>query len=696
MKRWLPILRGWLDRPAAFPLVLLGVTLAAYMFQVLAPGFYWDDWQVVYLAHYHDPQVYWNYYLSDRPFSVWIYLLSVPFLGQNPLLWQLFAIGLRLGGALAVYAALAAMWPSRERMLRWVAILLVVYPGFSQQAISVAYSQHFLTFGLFAVSVLLMIHAVQDRNLRLPFTLAGAGLALVQLMSMEYYAGLELLRPLIIAYTLAKTWNGQGQPERRGWGQVPQILTHWAPYAAVLVGFTFYRLVLFPNMAPGEDSNDPYMLGEFLRQPVASLTTLMQKGLQDFFHAGLFVWVRPLDPKTINLTTRIYALAWLVGIVVAVLVGLYQNRAVGRQPQPVEDTPPREVFETRFLLLGLLAFVLGMLPVLLTDRQIIVGKWSDRFTLAPMMGAVMLVVGLADWVAYSPRRRNALLAVFLNLSLVFQIQNSYRYALEWSEQRYYYWQLVWRAPDLPPGVAVAASEIPFGTVADYSIGFALNLIYGMPQDPFAPQTWYINTSRHLGSEIYPANEPGLPIHYSIRHLDFKGNTAELLAVSWPEGAGCLRVLDDVYRDQPPYHEQDAPMWAVVDPKVSLPADDAPGSLPRHIFGAEPEHGWCYYFQKADLARQMQDWQQVKELDSQARDAGFQPAVWVEMAPFIEAYARLGEWDTAVEYTRAVAEVSPETVPVLCELWGLLKEETPPEGRGEWVDQMEAELNCSEN
>ena len=41
----------------------------------------------------------------------------------------------------------------------------------------------------------------------------------------------------------------------------------------------------------------------------------------------------------------------------------------------------------------------------------------------------------------------------------------------------------------------------------------------------------------------------------------------------------------------------------------IPTGTSP-TLPAHIFGAEPPHDWCYYYQKASLARQLGDWAQV--------------------------------------------------------------------------------------
>ena len=46
------------------------------------------------------------------------------------------------------------------------------------------------------------------------------------------------------------------------------------------------------------------------------------------------------------------------------------------------------------------------------------------------------------------------------------------------------------------------------------------------------------------------------------------------------------------------------------------------SPPPMLFGPEPPHTWCYYFQKADLARQRGDWDEVARLGDEARELGF--------------------------------------------------------------------------
>ncbi len=62
---------------------------------------------------------------------------------------------------------------------------------------------------------------------------------------------------------------------------------------------------------------------------------------------------------------------------------------------------------------------------------------------------------------------------------------------------------------------------------------------------------------------------------------------------------------------------------------------------ERVFGLEPAHEWCWYYQQASLARQRGEWEQVASLGDEALELGFYPADSVEWMPFMQAYAVLG-------------------------------------------------------
>jgi hypothetical protein len=58
-----------------------------------------------------------------------------------------------------------------------------------------------------------------------------------------------------------------------------------------------------------------------------------------------------------------------------------------------------------------------------------------------------------------------------------------------------------------------------------------------------------------------------------------------------------------------------------------------------LFGSEPAHAWCYYYEKADYERQREDWNAVLSVGDEAFSKGLFPADPIEWMPFLQAYAR---------------------------------------------------------
>ena len=114
-----------------------------------------------------------------------------------------------------------------------------------------------------------------------------------------------------------------------------------------------------------------------------------------------------------------------------------------------------------------------------------------------------------------------------------------------------------------------------------------------------------------------------------------------------------------------------------------------------IYGPQPAHGWCYYFQKADLARQIKDWTTVTHLGDDAFALDDYPNDPVERFVFIEGYAHTGDWQKAVEYSNDSYRVSKNYVgPLLCKLWDRIERETTlsPEQKSTLVE-VRAKFEC---
>ena len=104
--------------------------------------------------------------------------------------------------------------------------------------------------------------------------------------------------------------------------------------------------------------------------------------------------------------------------------------------------------------------------------------------------------------------------------------------------------------------------------------------------------------------------------------------------------------------------------------------------------------WCFYYEKASLAAELGNWQEVVRLAGSAFNLNDHPNDASERIPFIEGYARTGDWANALSLSRETAAVSNLYQPMLCQLWHNLAAETEDSiPKTEAVGQITAELAC---
>ena len=128
----------------------------------------------------------------------------------------------------------------------------------------------------------------------------------------------------------------------------------------------------------------------------------------------------------------------------------------------------------------------------------------------------------------------------------------------------------------------------------------------------------------------------------IRFFESTRDFTKALIVDWPGGESCVHFIDGARMELPngadPLDYWVGP-YSHIERVVSegQPAEPLPA-----IFGEEPAHGWCYYFQQADLARQRGDWQAVADLYAEAQAQGLAAADVLEWLPFYQAFSALGD------------------------------------------------------
>jgi hypothetical protein len=129
----------------------------------------------------------------------------------------------------------------------------------------------------------------------------------------------------------------------------------------------------------------------------------------------------------------------------------------------------------------------------------------------------------------------------------------------------------------------------------------------------------------------------------------------------------------------------------------IPENDQPSQRVNQLFSPEQKANWCYYFEKADLARQLGDWIEVARLGDEGMRLTSGPAFKyeAELLPFIEGYAHVGNWENAFELTRRASSSIPALQPVLCATWERIFRTTlPSQDRDSILNKVTEQLNCN--
>lgn len=648
----------------AIPLGLLVLMIISFGLLIPWLGFYWDDWSVLITHHMRGIQGFWEYYQFDRPVSAWTLVVSMPFLGTNPVNWHIFTLLLRWGTTLAFWWTLLGLWPKRRLTAALTVFLFAVYPIFKQQAISVAYSQHWTCYLLYSLSMGLMVWALRTPKRYWLFTTLAFITSVVQMTTMEYFVGLELLRPIVLWIMVAEQPGSFKTHLKR-------TLAHWTPYLVGLVGCVIWRLFLLK--LPVEDPNTPTQLYQFLSAPLGTLAHLVQLAAQDLAFMLVTVWGDLFKPENISVSDSFILFSWGVGLITMLgLFFFFRRLPEGKTP---EEEQGRSQTAVQAMILGGAAILFGVLPIWLTNRQVMSGQFADRFGLPAMLGASLFFVGLIQWLVNSRTKQILLIVLFIGLSVSQQLRTDNDFRWAWVKQTRFYWQLSWRAPALQPQSAIFSDGEIFSYMGANATTAAIDILYPNDSLPSYVLPYYFYSLGRDFAHQMPGFQGGMPVHENnYRIFRFNSTTKNAIIIDYdPARNNCLHVLTPDDASVPDL--AGVTVQALPNANLSLiqAGPTQPGYPNTDIYGPEPDLAWCQLFQKADLARQLGDWQQVTALGDQAAKNGFSiknsssntPYEWL---PFIEGYARTGQMQNAMQISEDILARDSRIHTRLCTLW----------------------------
>jgi len=658
-----------IDYGRLVPAFLLLITLLGFGLLIPWLGFYWDDWAKILVSRLYGLGGYAAYYAEDRPLSAWTHIVFTPLLGHSPLGWHIFVLALRWLSGWAAWWCLNSLWPRARRLNLMAVLLFLVYPVFVQQPAAVTFHQQWLQYALFLFSLGAMVAAWRNPARRVRWTALAVGAMLIQFTVTEYFIPVELLRPLMLWF-LAGQDPAEGPARRLG-----RVARAWLPYLIPLAVFTVWRL--FFIRLSGEDPYRATTLYDFLAQPWATLQQTLVVASVDELRILVTSWSELLDID-IAVATPFSLFSYVVGLIAgglaaAALLRLNGSRAT--DDDHLGGSPDEAGCLRQMLALGVVGVLLGPAPAWISGRQVVFDFHSDRYALPAMFGAALLLTAAAGWLVQRRLQRAVLAGVLVALavSLHLQVANDYRWI--WTAQQRTFWELAWRAPGLQPNTALFFEEEPFPNQGLFSTSAALNLLYPQPRatDPARLELdYWVYTLRPRFRSAPDSYTFGLGTQF--RTLHFSGGAPDsLLVYRDPAHSNCLWVLSERDADHPYLPGLVLDFLPISNLDRILPEAVQSGYPPVELLGSEPPHNWCYYFEKADLARQMGDWQTAARLADEALELGYRPdrlgsnAVY-EWLPFIEALALMGREQEASDLSRLAYETDPAYGGMLDDVW----------------------------
>lgn len=614
-------------------LLILLTTVITYGVSIPKLGYYHDDWFVLWSGQARGAASLIPLFSTDRPFIGVIYSVLYRFLGDSIINWHLYALLWRFLGGLAFFWILRLIWPNQKYITTLMAVLFIVYPGFLSQPNANTKQNHLYGFGTALLSIALMLQAMKTdkRGWKILCSLLSYILTANYLFIYEYMIGFEGTRLILLGYTLFQ----DGYREFRSLAK--ETFKRIWPYWVVTAGFLYWRIFIFEGARNATDV--PQLAESYLSNIRYMIVRLIAETAKDFLDASMFAWF--VGPYQLFSVARYSNLAYalLIAGIVASLVFLYMflfKKWWGADHNEVET--PRLI--KGFIWIGALVILFAISPVIASGRQLDLYDSYKSYGLHPIPGVVLFILGVV--LMLQPNFRRLILIALVGISVSAQILNAKQWEEYWDFQRDMWWQLSWRAPDIKDDTLVMASLAGgYNPQQDYEIWGPINLIYN-PSSALAPaiQAQVLNSDT-----VFNILKKDV-LNNLVRDIKLHRDFNNLLLLSIPTTSSCMHAIDGhlpVYAERESLLLQQVGEYSHIDRIIPSGVSPVP---PFSIFGSEPVHGWCYYYQKASLARQNGDWEEIVRLYDAVRDLDLDTTDKSEVIPFFEGLVNTGKYDDA--------------------------------------------------
>ncbi len=611
-------------------LFLLLISAVVYLPHIGSLTYFKDDWYYVYDGMLGGAKVFHEMFRIDRPARGFFFELYYSLFGVHPLAYHVGAFLWRGVSAIGAWWVFDMLWRSARKFNFTAALLFAIFPGYFWWVSAIEYQPMIASLALQVISIAFTLKSIQSQNRvsKIVYLVGAILTGWTYIALVDYAIGMEAFRLLCVFILIHRT------SQDSFWRKTLASLRALGWNLLIPAGFSLWRIFLFENERSATDIGG--QLGVFLSNPIATAMDWFFQTYNSLLNLSVMAWLNQFPAFIQGLRLRDTAIGLLLAAVAILFVVLAEwwlkPLAEGKDWDGGQDNVNGEA-----LLLGGLGMVFGVLPVVMANRYVNVTGFS-HYGLPASLAAALFMTGFIFSLS-AGRARSLALYVVVGFAALSHHGIAVHAVAEETALQKFWWQVSWRVPALREGTTLVI-HYPLYGMGDggYGLMEAANVIY------FPDFTGEIPVHYPLaGLTLNDENTPDILNGQAFKQTQYRSHTVDfdygnLLVISQPTLGSCVHVIDGAQPLISAYDPVDLSLAAPSSQIDNVIVDAEPTLPPVFIFGEEPERDWCYYFQKADLAAQRGDWNEVASLGEEAIDLELSPEDRVEWMPFLKAYA----------------------------------------------------------
>ena len=621
-------------------LLITFFSAVAYLPLIPFLGFYSDDFFFSYIAHFYGIPGIIKSLVVDRPFNGYLLAINYSFLGlgDNVFLWHIYNFFIRLLGGYALFFTLLKIWPARLTIITFITLLFLLYPGFLQQTLPLGFGGWITTLTIWIFSFAFTVFALRSikKSRYFLFTLISLSLQINAFLQLEFFIGMEIFRLLMITYVIKSKISIK---------TIKKTAVYWGPYLVCLVIFVAWRIFIFKSTR--EVTNLSWVVQTYYSNPLWIMKIPIEI-VYSFLSTVILAYFIPILIRIPRIPVEFSIISLLVGMVSAIVLYLYfKIMEKSQKDKNLESLDGVKKFGATLLIVGSVSILGALLPIIVSGRFVRLFNVFDRYTTTSIIGVSFVIEGFLFF-KIKPRIRNLLITYLIATSVTTHLMNGFLFANNWNQQKDIWWQLYWRTPKIQNNAMLifdfpqVSEDTLFKDIinkvrwfrfywVDYQIWAPGNLFFNYEDPPQNHFSGDFLEDRGISQKISNKTVETF-VDRNIEYLRDFNNT---IIITTPGDRSCLWVLDGERQELPDYSSEVLKSKIIYSDIDKLVKKGVIATPPAIIFGSEPAYNWCYFFQKASLARQLKDWDRLSQLTREVFQKNLKPKDVNEWLPFIE-------------------------------------------------------------